>query len=759
MKSELELVKSEFDGQANSLEALTAKGSALAKMQETQAKSISTLSSALENSKSLNNEFLDAIEAQRAAIADLEAQMERSGNSFEVFDKETGELRRTVSDATEEIEAMRKELAQLESKQEQAAKSVDGWQIKVNKAQVELNSLNRQVQLNDQYLEEAAAAADQCATSIDSYGRAVKDSTDEAGESTGFLASMLEQTNIASIATGAGLVSMAKQGIQYISQLEEKTREFRNEMAMLQQNATENGVSFLGVTDQLEELYALTGGELDSSVEALSNLLAADFGDDTTAEAVELLSGAIIKFPDTLKIENLADSLQETLATGSATGQYGELLERLGVNLDEFNSAMAAATSTTEKQQVALKYLADAGLAETAAAYKETNEAALEYAKIQFDIQAAEAELLEDLQPLLTALQMIPLVLLTGFDAMIDFFTGGEDATQRVSATVTEYVDPMVARMAELKAQMGELETAYQSVYTAAAASLPGQSSLLEKLEYDFDATVDDVIESLKSKMTYYNSYQINLTKAAANGLNEAALQALSDGSEQSREVVMALGRATQEEIAEVNKYYEYMESAQYRLINTMAENNPTLKAELDELNAEYNAIVTEMSKYDEALKAGENTVQGLVDGLSRGVSAAYDSGVALGNAVTEGYNSALDINSPSRAMMWAAQMTFDPLITEADKAQLELAERSYNMGLSIINNYDAGQQSAGGSGSGYDSMPSTGASAMPSLYETQQPQVNIKFTGSLSQMARIMKPSQDFEGRRVGNRYITGGR
>ena len=65
---------------------------------------------------------------------------------------------------------------------------------------------------------------------------------------------------------------------------------------------------------ELVNLTALTG-ESDSSIEALSNLMSAGFSDTQIKSAVESLSGAVIKFPDTLKIESLADSLQETVAT------------------------------------------------------------------------------------------------------------------------------------------------------------------------------------------------------------------------------------------------------------------------------------------------------------------------------------------------------------------------------------------------------------------------------------------------------------
>ena len=44
---------------------------------------------------------------------------------------------------------------------------------------------------------------------------------------------------------------------------------------------------------------------------------------------------------DTLNTEGIADGIQETFATGRAVGMFGELLERSGVNLDDFNAGLA----------------------------------------------------------------------------------------------------------------------------------------------------------------------------------------------------------------------------------------------------------------------------------------------------------------------------------------------------------------------------------------------------------------------------------
>lgn len=113
------------------------------------------------------------------------------------------------------------------------------------------------------------------------------------------------------------------------------TEELRDTMAVLATNAQEAGVG-LGTAETALKTFNAASNELDSSLEATSNLLQAGFTESNLQEAVENLTGAYLRFPDTLKVESLADSLQETLATGTATGQFGELLDRLGIGAENF---------------------------------------------------------------------------------------------------------------------------------------------------------------------------------------------------------------------------------------------------------------------------------------------------------------------------------------------------------------------------------------------------------------------------------------
>lgn len=140
---------------------------------------------------------------------------------------------------------------------------------------------------------------------------------------------------------------------------------------MLATNAQEAGVG-LGTAETALKTFNAASNELDSSLEATSNLLQAGFTESNLQKAVENLTGAYLRFPDTLKVESLADSLQETLATGTATGQFGELLDRLGIGAENFSAGLSSIATEADRQNYALDTLSKAGLAETYAAWQKT---------------------------------------------------------------------------------------------------------------------------------------------------------------------------------------------------------------------------------------------------------------------------------------------------------------------------------------------------------------------------------------------------
>jgi SLT domain-containing protein/phage-related protein len=179
------------------------------------------------------------------------------------------------------------------------------------------------------------------------------------------------------------------------------TDDFRGEMAVLENNAREAGVGVDTIRSSMERLSAISK-ETDSNVEALSNLLALNFSDSGMNKTLDALSGAVLKFPDTLKIEGVADGLQETLATGAAIGPFGELLERMGVNLDTFNDGLTNAIKNGDEENYILQQLADMGLADVNESFRKNNEELVKSREESQKFQQATADLGATLTPIMT---------------------------------------------------------------------------------------------------------------------------------------------------------------------------------------------------------------------------------------------------------------------------------------------------------------------------------------------------------------------
>jgi hypothetical protein len=195
------------------------------------------------------------------------------------------------------------------------------------------------------------------------------------------------------------------------------TEELRSDLGRLETNALLAGEGLSFIRDQLKEVQAITG-ETDSSVEALSNLLAAGFKGENLTRALDNISGAAVKFSDTLKFEGIADGLQETLATGKAIGPFSELLERSGINLNDFNKGLAEATKLGEEQNFILNKLASTGLEEVNKKYRENNKDVTEARKSQLAFQMAIADLAKTLQPIVTRITQFVSGLVTSFNEL-----------------------------------------------------------------------------------------------------------------------------------------------------------------------------------------------------------------------------------------------------------------------------------------------------------------------------------------------------
>lgn len=243
------------------------------------------------------------------------------------------------------------------------------------------------------------------------------------------------------------------------------TEDYRQSVGRLETNAENAGISAEKVNDALTRLSGVTG-DSGTNVEALSNLMATGFNEQGMLSAMDALSGAVVKFPDTLNIEGLADGLQETVATGKAVGPFAEMLERMGVDIDEFSDGLEKAKENGEAQNYVLNALADTGLSKVNEQYRKNNKELVESRESQASFQESIAKLGETLAPIMTKATEV----ITG---MIDKFNSLSPSMQKIILIV----GGLVATLGPLLSMVGMMSiglSALLSPITLVVAAIAG---------------------------------------------------------------------------------------------------------------------------------------------------------------------------------------------------------------------------------------------------------------------------------------------
>ena len=352
LKSSLALVQSEYKNNANSMEALTAKGEALNAMQAAQAKKVAELEKALANCQKAQTTYADR-------VAEAEANVSKYEKALADLKDSTGDTTEEQAALTAEIERWKEELANAQAGQAAAERGVENWQQQLNKAKIEQNELSDAVKKNDKYLEEAKKSTDGCATSIDKYGNEVKDTSGAIDKLAGVLAAagvaksikeiadaLLEcseaaatfETSIAKVATIADTSSISLEEIRAkIITLSSETGKSASAIAEATYSAISAGVDTASAVEFVEKATRLAAGgftEAETAVDVLTTALNA-YG--LTVKETERVSDILIT------TQNLGKTTVDALA--QSVGKVIPLAAAYGVEMDNLGAAYAVLTA------------------------------------------------------------------------------------------------------------------------------------------------------------------------------------------------------------------------------------------------------------------------------------------------------------------------------------------------------------------------------------------------------------------------------
>ena len=403
--------------------------------------------------------------------------------------------------------------------------SIDQW-----------DDLQRELAETKHAADEAQEAFDNFSPAFSSFGSMADDISDKAKK-------VADATKGISLAAGGVLTAMLGSA--------KGTEEFRSDLSKLDTNAQLAGVGLDSARDAMRQLNAVSD-ETDSSVEALSNLLQAGVSESTLQQAVENLAGAAVSFPDTIKIESLADSLQETLATGEATGQFAEVLNRLGVSTEEFNSQLSQVPGTADKLHFALDTLQNEGLDGVYKAWVENNEALVKNKDASFEFKESLAQLGEEMQPLMTTVTELAGGFLDWFNGLSDGQQGAIVALVGIVAAISPVasaISSVSGAVSMVTKNLGGVKDAASGVFSLFTSNpmliaIGAISAALLLLILNWDK-VKDTVENVIDAVVGFIEKGIDAVKRFFSALNNGKEKADNSGEGSTRSTPRAKAAAS----------------------------------------------------------------------------------------------------------------------------------------------------------------------------------------------------------------------
>lgn len=396
LASEMKLVTSEFDKNDASQDKLAAQMQVLNKQIDVQTKRVDMLG--------------DRYQESEEKVSELRTQLQKTAQEYGSTSKEV------------------KKVQQALDRQETAASDA---RTEYNKARTALNKMNGE-------LADLRKQADGAADSVDDVADSIGDAAKEA-----------QGADFGDVLGAGSIIEGAKSIIDSIGQVIDETGEYRRIMASLDTSSKQAGYTADQTSEAYYQLYWALGDE-QSAATALANLQALNLEQGDLMDMLDLVTGAWATYGDSIPIDGLAESINETIRTGTVTGTFADVLnwgsregETFGVMLkdnteanqewndavndavtaeDFFNLALQDAGSQTERANLLMQAMADQGLAATADAWYQNNQDIVAANDAQLTFTENAAQLAERVAPAVNAVK-------AGFN---DLFAAALQATEGI---------------------------------------------------------------------------------------------------------------------------------------------------------------------------------------------------------------------------------------------------------------------------------------------------------------------------------------
>lgn len=322
----------EYDGNANSLEALSKKQDALKTKQDALNRVVEQAKQGQKNARDNYKKTSEALNKYEQELDDAEKELKKMERSGKTATTEYKKQEKAVEDLRKKVEKQGLEYQKAEG-------ALTDWDREVSKAESDLKQNSKALDKNAQYLDEAKSSANGAATSIDEFGKEVKDATQSTDEMNISLGSMIKNKLVD---LGADVLQdLGRAAIDAAKKVIEVGSQFEASMSKVQSLSGASNTEMKAMSDKAKALGSSTKFSASQVADAFGYMALAGY---SASDSISAIDGVV----------NLAAASEMDLAQASDMvtdylSAFGLEASDAGKLVDELAFAQANSNTTTEQ--------------------------------------------------------------------------------------------------------------------------------------------------------------------------------------------------------------------------------------------------------------------------------------------------------------------------------------------------------------------------------------------------------------------------
>ncbi len=363
LQTETKSLSQEFQGSANSIEALQKKQENLVKLQDSFKQKLEAANTGLSNARKEYTKQAEAVETLRKKLDQAEKSLKEMKDSGQEGTDAYSDQQRAIEELNTALQKQTQNMLTAEGR-------VTDWNKKVISSEADVRKNSKAIEENSRYLDEAKNSADGCAVSIDEFGKKAKDAgqdLEEAGKQGSTFADVLK-ANITGDAIVAGVqmvADKAKEAAEYVVEIGSAFEAGMSEVEAIsgatgsELEALENKAKSLGSSTKFSATevagamtnMSLAGWSVNQTLSGIDGVLqlAAASGMDL-ADASKVVTDNISSFNlEASQSTHIADMMAYAQANSSTTAaELGEAYKNCGANMNAAGQDIETTTSMLE---------------------------------------------------------------------------------------------------------------------------------------------------------------------------------------------------------------------------------------------------------------------------------------------------------------------------------------------------------------------------------------------------------------------------